>query len=198
MAFSGRDYTSLILEGKSWKLLFLCSLSVWDLQSILFNVQLEDYEMLCNAAAVWLKESLGFQLSEDLLLLVVLTLNWALLSGKTDGYIVVKLMLLLKWMVLLLYKFMLLVNYFYVNQFSLLKHKTYTLLEKKQCCFHLCICINAASEKDVFTWQITRFQMLELSDHIIFILQVQTMKETYLPELKEMYEKIATKLQQVC
>ena len=130
--------------------------------------------------------------------LVVLTLNWALLSGKTDCYIVIKLMLLLKWMVLLLCKCMLLVNYFYVNQFSL-KHETYdTLLEKNQCCFHLCICINAASEKDVFTWQITRFQMLELSDYISFILQIQIMKEIYLPEMKEMYEKIATKLQQVC
>ena len=175
------------------------SVSLTDLQSILYNVQLEDYEMLCNAFAVWPKEEfLGFQLSEYLLLLVVLTLNWALLSGKTDCYIVIKLMLLLKWMVLLLCKFMLLVNYFYVNQFSLLKHKTYTLLEKKQCCFHLCICINAASEKDVFTWQITRFQTLELSDYIRFILQIQTMKETFLPELNEMYKKVATKLQQVC
>lgn len=31
----------------------------------------------------------------------------------------------------------------------------------------------------------------------IFTMQIKTMKETYLPELKEMYQKIATKLQLV-
>ena len=31
-----------------------------------------------------------------------------------------------------------------------------------------------------------------------FFLQIETMKDLYLPEISEMYQKIAAKLQQVC
>ena len=40
--------------------------------------------------------------------------------------------------------------------------------------------------------------MFWLFDFVCFNLQMQTMKETYLPEINELYQKISIKIHQVC